>query len=275
MKKIALTTILSASAIIASSANVAFAEQHSSQNKCSPYVILSGGYGGFNAFGFEYGSSHASSTGQEWTNYKEGILKYPKGGKVSLGVGYNFSDNIRSDLSAEYKPSYKADYDNIIADVLSGNKGEFKQKAYNLKANVYYDFHNDSSITPFFLVGLGWERAKSSLTLPSNSPMSMTTNVKDDFSGPADGVSLVKSISSKYKNNFAFNVGAGLSYKVTEAVKLDLTYKVANATHNKFGNLYLQADSDPTVNNIYRDMKQSKSGPAYEHSINFGVRFYF
>lgn len=160
-------------------------------------------------------------------------------GGGALAIGYDFSVHcyapIRAELELAMRGKAKKDWKG--SDEYGSYKDNIKTGVTSIFANVYYDFHNQSDFTPYIGAGLGAARTKIELS-------------DRYYDGIAAGI---KRSMSESEWNFAWNVGAGLSYKLNEQASLDLGYRYADfGTHSKW------TDIDITG-----------------HEVLFGVRFTF
>ena len=125
-------------------------------------------------------------------------------GEVTWDVGYWFSgfvgyglDNLPVRLEGEvFYQGHDADTSTAYG-VTGVARGE--RASYGLLANVYYDFINDSRLTPFVGAGIGASRVE-------------VTDVTDNFKSVKDVV-------------FAWQIGGGLAYAITDRVSADLKYR--------------------------------------------------
>ena len=135
-----------------------------------------------------------------------------------LGVGYKFNDWFRADLTGEYRG--KANFhgsDNVTFSGGQGVDNYFGSKSeWVFMANAYVDLGTWWSLTPYVGAGVGMANIKISdfrdvgftYTLPGPT-LNNSTAYADDAS----------------KWNFAWAVHAGLTYKVTQAMSIDLGYR--------------------------------------------------
>lgn len=87
-----------------------------------------------------------------------------------------------------------------------------------LFANLFWDFHNDSSLTPFIGGGLGlaFNYTGYDITMHNGEKLSI-----DDR-----------------QTNFAWNVGAGVSYEVNEMLAIDASYRFVGLGYNEVSGTY-------------------------------------
>ncbi len=113
-----------------------------------------------------------------------------KGFMGAVDFGYNLSNNVRTELEFYL--------DNGIPGKKNGVKVD--SKTYAALVNLAFDFKNSSKFTPYVMGGLGYAKNKFKVTTPS-------TSVKLN------------------KNNFMYQVGAGVALEVEKNINLDLGYR--------------------------------------------------
>jgi len=124
-------------------------------------------------------------------------INIDNGEAFSISAGYVFNKNFRLEGEIPYQK-------NDLLNVTLGKKGKQKAdingnvKSLAFLANGYYDFANRTKFTPFVTAGIGVSRIEF--------------NDKDYDVTMKDTV-------------FAYQVGAGVSYAMTENVSLDGTYR--------------------------------------------------
>ena len=133
-----------------------------------------------------------------------------------LGVGYKFNDWFRVDVTGEYRG--KANFhgsDNVTftggagVDNYSGSKSEWV-----FLANAYVDLGTWWCMTPY--VGVGRRCAPTSRSSDSATTVSPTPLALNNSTYYADDAS---------KLNFAWALHAGITYKVTQSMSIDLGYR--------------------------------------------------
>lgn len=136
--------------------------------------------------------------------------KAPKTSPIyNIGIGYRFSDAIRTDLNLQYaKLKYKAD--------------ELKQNIKTTAAfvNGYYDINFHESIVPYLTAGVG---------IGKNKP----GNLKEKGTLTRKG---------KATTNFIWNVGAGAQYNINKNFAIDLGYRYVD-----LGKAKTNDSSDPDL----------------------------
>lgn len=129
-----------------------------------------------------------------------------------LALGYDFYTKFEVPLRAEVE--YMVSLNELEAEASALNiqgipttvKSELDIQT--LFFNVYYDFHNESQFTPYIGGGVGFAR----LELDSDSFI--------------DGASWLS--ASEKETNFAWNLGAGCSYAVSDTISFDLNYRYSD-----------------------------------------------
>lgn len=132
--------------------------------------------------------------------------KYDTGFAASVALGYHITDAFRLEGEAMYQSN---DLHNLnISETFQDStfnfsrnlKGERERTAFLL--NAYYDFKNSSDFTPFVTAGVGGYhlRIKSS---------------RFNFGRPSRDNDL----------DFAWQVGAGVNYRMNDRISFDLKYR--------------------------------------------------
>jgi len=155
---------------------------------------------------------------------------------VDAGLGYQFNQWFRADVTAEYRTSI-------------GLRGVFQEKVFNpfvpfaflgqneypgtlqstlVMANAYADIGTWYGLTPYIGAGIGLVRHNmSGFTDSGISWNGGAFNSNGTPDGALTGVAFSR-IDDKTKTNLAWAVMAGLSYSVTPNLKLDLGYRYMN-----------------------------------------------
>ncbi|MGY8667329.1 outer membrane beta-barrel protein [Bradyrhizobium sp. UFLA05-109] len=140
-----------------------------------------------------------------------------------LGVGYQFNNWFRADLTGEYRgkanlhgsqnvtatSSYAIANNQFFADNYSGSKSEWV-----VMANAYFDLGTWWCVTPYVGAGIG-------------GAYNRLSGFRDDGLASTGGFqsSSVVYAADSGKWNLAWALHAGLAYKVTSNVTLDLAYR--------------------------------------------------
>ncbi|NTG74717.1 porin family protein [Agrobacterium rhizogenes] len=183
-----------------------------------------------------------------------------------LGVGYQFNDLFRADLTGDY---FSGDYEGRTssASPCSGSAGgtgcstkaRSSFKAGSLMVNGYVDLGTLAGFTPYVGAGLGATRISWSSVNAVGSCV--------DGSSSCGGSS---SVSTRYPGDsdwrFTYALMAGVAYEVAPNVKLDLGYRFSHvAGGDMFG--YSAADSAAGAGGT-----MGRDGALSRHEIRVGLR---
>ncbi|MDT3684243.1 MAG: outer membrane beta-barrel protein [Pseudorhodoplanes sp.] len=166
-----------------------------------------------------------------------------------LGIGYQYNDWLRFDLTGEYRG--KANFHALARY----NDGAFGSDDYRgtkrewlFLANAYLDLGTWWCITPFIGAGVGF----ANITIDHF----YDNNVLTGGGGYADSGSVT---------NFAWAVHAGLAYKVNPNFTVELAYRYLNMGDGETGIAY---NLDGSTSNQVFTIKDITS-----HDLKFGVRW--
>jgi opacity protein-like surface antigen len=151
----------------------------------------------------------------------------------SIGVGYHFSDWVRGDINLGYMGGDRFDYDDGI------DSGSASFNMWSGLVNGYVDLGTYAGFTPYLGAGVGVLRSRHKL----------------DIASPTLGVFLDGS-DTQYK--FAYTLNAGMSYKVSNNVSVDVGYQYLSSPSTK----YLNTDTLTIDKGV--DMHQIKVGLRYD-----------
>ncbi|MFQ3306975.1 MAG: opacity protein-like surface antigen [Candidatus Midichloriaceae bacterium] len=165
----------------------------------------------------EFGESKATKLKNKFypDNYKGGdynmYKKSPKNSIMSgLGFGYQFNDNIRSDITITNFKSFKYDVNTITSTGKLEMNQDLSSNAF--MANLYYSFkHFSKTVYPFIGVGVG---------LSSNKTGPIYEKYTDNDNNHTE-----LNFDGKRKNNFAWNALVGFGIDFTQRVNIDVFYK--------------------------------------------------
>jgi len=181
---------------------------------------------------FVYGLTQMQSVKGVGTFENEPTFNYPVGSKTdnafggSLAIGYDFNKkfNIPIRTELEYAAFSKVEakktfgLGEFIGPVASGDPFDeilTRKQSYQIQTlflNAYYDIYTGTKFTPYVGAGIGMgfikTKAYSGSVYPEN---------------PADNESMW--FGSKNVTNFAWNIGAGLGYDITDNVTIDAGYR--------------------------------------------------
>ncbi|EEZ9013156.1 porin family protein [Escherichia coli] len=199
------------------------------------------------------GASVVNQTDQHFRqDFGDDVYKYKGGDKndtvfgAGLAVGYDFYQHynvpVRTEVEFYGRGSANSRYTLDTWESPSGDSGredtQNRISVNTLMVNTYYDFRNSSAFTPWVSAGLGYARIHHKATY---------TDTSWNESGEISDISALH--YSEYGNNFAWSLGVGVKYDVTQDFSLDLSYR------------YLDA-GDSTL--TYKD----EDGAKYKSSVN-------
>jgi opacity protein-like surface antigen len=173
-----------------------------------------------------------------------------------LGVGYQFNNWLRADVTGEYRG--KANFHgldivrsggNTYTDEYRGSKSEWL-----VLANVYVDLGTWYSFTPFIGAGVG----------ASYNTISNFLDVCTTVSGCAGGSVAYGDTASKW--NFAWAVHAGVAYRVNSSLSLEFAYRYVSLGDAMSGDI----KTFDGTNNVYNPMEFKN---ITSHDLKFGVRW--
>ena len=162
-----------------------------------------------------------NSDGLTFNNSNQTKSIYPT---ISVAAGYDFSTispiNARAELEYTYKDSttFSPNIDSVTynntTEIFPYNLSLFESKltTQSLMLNGYYDFKNQSKLTPYVSVGIGSTYVKNK--------QYATPKMSD--------------------NHITWSAGVGVTYSVLSNVSLDLSYRYVDAGKFNF---------DSTINN--------------------------
>lgn len=166
----------------------------------------------------------------------------------SVGMGYHFNDYFRGELNAGILPSADFIREDAIASCVGdervlrtdddGNElivleeayrncaqtSEVSLKAYDIMANAFVDLGTYAGITPYVGAGVGAMYVKSSR---SEGDKNCVTD--QYFICRADPIFYDGVTETQSKIEFAYALGAGLSYRVAKSASIDLGYEFKSA----------------------------------------------
>jgi opacity protein-like surface antigen len=169
-----------------------------------------------------------------------------------LGVGYQFGAWLRADITGEYRAKASIHGLDIVrfngipvgTDQYGGNKEEWLALV-----NLYADLGTWWCITPFIGVGVGGARTTISSFVDINTPTA--------------GVAFAHNES---KFNFAYAVHAGLGYKVSNSLTMELAYRYVHLGDAASGDLRTFTG----INNVNNPMHFRG---VESHDVKLGVRW--
>ena len=208
---------------------------------------------------FVYGLTQMDGVKQKWSDSSGDSGSERIGSKTddtfggSLAIGYDFDKKfgvpIRAELEyaafseAEAKRSFTSDDEHIT----------MKQK-FNIQTlfvNAYWDIDTGTQFTPYVGAGIGMGFIKT-----KGSERGYDVTDPDDSWNFGTG--------SKNVTNFAWNVGAGLGYDITENWTVDAGYRFVG-----LGSVKTKTYSDD------EGTMKGKTDNLYQHQFAVGIRYTF
>ena len=194
MKKNKLLVISCLSAVLLSAAS----SQALTQKSTGSYISV--------PFGYSFVNNPKSSA------FSSGKLKNTP--LVGLAAGYDFG-GLRTELSFTYRNNLKFTNNyQVTSTVYNYAFNPMSVKSYSFMLDVYKDFDIGSEFTPFINAGLGVTRFKTG-DYTSYRITNSTGFVRAE-TYPTAG--------AKTSNSFAWRVGAGMNYQLTQSVDFGLAY---------------------------------------------------
>ncbi|OCG13885.1 hypothetical protein A9G24_07195 [Gilliamella sp. App6-5] len=140
----------------------------------------------------------------------------------ALNLGYNFSSHYDIPVRAELSFTLRGNADkkenkyNAYEEYRLRTTQKVKARMNTLMLNGYYDIDIDAPVTPFVGAGLGVAFTK------------LENSHKEKYNVSVDGSDYERSLS-KTKTKFAWNVAAGVAYKLNNNMDIDFTARYVDA----------------------------------------------
>jgi opacity protein-like surface antigen len=166
---------------------------------------------------------------------------------LGVGVGYQITNYLRTDLTADYL--FDSDFDGSTSDGINVSTDSSSYSAFLLLANAYVDLGTYSGFTPYIGAGIGGAHVKW-----------------DDLRNTFPGVDDVHEGSENWR--FAFALMAGASYCLTDKLTLDGGYRY---TRVEGGRMFEEHSPDGVSIGV---------GPGFDdgfnlHEVRAGLRYNF
>lgn len=157
-------------------------------------------------------------------------------------VGYDFYPKFQVPLRTEIEYAIRSNMDTSWTKNDFGGTGHKTEVDYTMGLqtlffNAYLDLHNSTDFTPYIGAGAGLGFINNKMSATVSGPF---INGEDSY--------------NKMNTVFAWNVGAGVSYAMTENISADLAYRFVGLGQN--------------------DMDGVKTHP-YANEFSLGLRFTF
>jgi len=248
MKKVHLIIMTSLALVATLALGTAFAA-----DKGGIYVGVKGGYEYKDHTSSGLTDSAAAGVNQNATSWDKWTDK--SGYTIGGAIGYNFAGMglpVRAEAEYLYHDQFKYNANNATGNNAGPGTGVFsaKMNIHTLFANFYYDIKTGTAFTPYVGAGLGvaWIDQKVSGLMPSTVAGGSSWAATDD--------------KSTTTTNFAWNVGAGVGYSMTDNIIVDLGYR-----YTDFGDGKKFSNAAGTLNFQVKDITA--------HEALVGLRYQF
>jgi len=159
----------------------------------------------------------------------------------ALGVGYQFNDMFRADLTGDYfegRFDGSGDADIPCSGEAAGTSCAGSEradyKATGIMANGYVDLATLAGFTPYLGAGLG-------VTQLRWSDVSLTTTCVAGAAACSGAAAVTQSFDGDSSWRFTYALMAGVSYDMTERLKLDFGYRYSQIAD---GDMFGSSDID-------------------------------
>jgi opacity protein-like surface antigen len=201
--------------------------------------------------GAKAGASFMDFSDGNWQSSQNGdqTAQYDRSGDDTVFVfgaalGYEFDLPLRVELEYMYRTNFEHDKKPTTNGLFDSDTD---LTTHTLMANLFYDFRNSSPFTPFVMGGIG-----VAVHQTDNHVTSLTSYV-DDYEG-----------SDVTRTEFAWNVGTGMAYDLTDNLTLDMLARYVDMGKAKWKN----------TNRTSND-KGSGSGNMSATEVLLGLRYKF
>ena len=199
-----------------------------------------------------------------------GGKKAKHGAVYGFGVGYQFNDKFRMDLNlSQRKHKFSRSGEKIDDD---GDLTKFvnKQKitSNSIMLNGYYDILKYKKFTPCVTAGIGFAKNKGGGTTRDESIFA---------AGVFAASGSAKYIGKNVTRNFAWNIGIGTNYSVTDNIQLNFGYKYSDLGKVKTPKSRANTVSNPQGQAIFNAEQNNilSSAKLKMHSFSLGLKCFF
>ena len=178
------------------------------------------------------------------------------GARYQIGVGMKLNDFLRTDVTISYRDNltevgayFDADgIPNKVSNELDSDA--FQTSNWSTMVNIYVDplraaGLDTGAFSPYLQGGIGWAR-----------------NTTEDLKFSNAGT-----IFGDTHNDFAWQIGAGVTYDITEHWKLDLSYRFIDMGEARASNRYVDGGAPVRLGNIDFDLQA--------HEVLIGLQYQF
>ncbi len=202
-------------------------------------------------------------------------IGFDTAGTFQIGAGYQFNNWFRADVTGQYRGRANFKGTDLLTFPLATPNGvqtfngidnySASKSEWLFLANAYVDLGTWWGVTPFVGAGVG-----TALVTISNFTDTGVNNI--NFNGLGAGpfpsgppVASFAAASSGSKWNFAWAAHAGLAYKVSPNITLELAYSFVDLGSGTTGTI--RAFDSPTLGNVF------KFNNITSHDLKLGVRW--
>lgn len=177
------------------------------------------------------------------------------GARVAFGAAADFEKYgaLRGELELNWNDDAKDSNDfEFKIHKKYNHKFQTKTQVYGAMANLYYDVNTGTKFTPFIGAGAGMAHVKVASTaqgLVEKEAFSIGGSASD--------------------NNFAWNVGAGLAYNISDSIALDIMYRYTDLGSVKSTDTIAMGDL------LKRTLATDAKFDVATHEVMFGARYRF
>ena len=155
------------------------------------------------------------------------------GGNVAYGIK---AGPVRTELELNLKQKAKKNFSSSQSSAKLSVENRFAM------VNAYYDIDTGTKFTPYVGAGIGWAHLKA-----QEKNIEYATAQNKDQTKVGDS-----------RNTFAWQIGAGVSYALTDQFNVDFGYRYIDEGHVS-----------------YRDDRSINKYEAKSHELSLGVRYTF
>jgi len=182
--------------------------------------------------------------------FEKAFLDFDSSPLVGIGVGYQFTNWIRADITGEYRgkatfTGLEKSTDNSDANFYTAKKSEWVGLA-----NVYFDLGTWHGLTPFVGAGVGF-----------------THTMIDNFTDASVANPSLLYTGDHGETELAWALHAGVAYDVTPNFKVEVAYRYLNLGDGETGTLTRSYDA-PGCNCLAVKFKDLES-----HDFKVGMRW--
>lgn len=178
------------------------------------------------------------------------------GERYQIGVGAKLSDFLRADITVSYRDNMSEVGAYLDADGIPNkaanelDNSAFQTSNLTTMLNIYVDPFSlagldTGAFSPYLQGGIGWARNK-------------TKDLKFTNAG---------TIFGDTHNDFAWQIGAGVLYEITDNLKLDLSYHYIDMGEARASNSYNNGGTTLNLGNIDFDLQA--------HEVLLGLQYQF